>query len=616
MQLSNFEKDHVNGFRATEKIATMASVAYPDQGVPLEPPTITNTKPDDEEDDPDGLVFTGAGMWHSEVCSEIDLVGTPPPSIALEPLHEVPVAPTELLHPGMWCAPATFVQQPSPIMLSFVERESYTTDEKDTCAVSAHVETNKNVSDCAAPQNATAQVTRLEAVWLSLLLLFGAGFALGLQYATKLKAKLLDIAWCSVKVQLFFWTTLFWDTVAVYTVLPKEQTLPAVPRRIRRKVQRHCRQRKLLGSLFFCASSWLVLSDSVHDIYQGAQPAHPFVEARHRVLGTYRRIQSLERRLDLTPGTFLEWQKLQCKSWYDELYPQPAAANDAIDENEMEEFFDAYEDPPVDCEEFFDTHQTEGDTNYVSWDLLQLDSIYTPRMVIDCSSTTLTALDDPAALFSPSDRALQALQDDRLSDPSGFFTVANRVVSVILDTGASLGVSPFDSDFLEPPTPPSRPMFIGSMSSGLRITGIGKIDNTFTANDGTEVTLISDGYLVPQENARLCSPQRVLCKKRGIFGKFEGNEDAFSLLLEGAPPITVKYQKTSNLPVEEVLLGPQPEPTINLAGVMSEENQNLTTGQKLLLEWYARFGHQNFASIQRLMRFFPFTSQKLGAAAK
>jgi hypothetical protein len=49
---------------------------------------------------------------------------------------------------------------------------------------------------------------------------------------------------------------------------------------------------------------------------------------------------------------------------------------------------------------------------------------------------------------------------------------------------------------------------------------------------------------------------------------------------------------------------------------MSEENQNLTAGQKLLLEWHARFGHRNFASIQRLMRFFPFTSQKFGAAAK
>jgi hypothetical protein len=127
-------------------------------------------------------------------------------------------------------------------------------------------------------------------------------------------------------------------------------------------------------------------------------------------------------------------------------------------------------------------------------------------------------------------------------------------------------------------------MLIGRMSSGLRITGISKLINTFTANDGTSFMLISDGYLVPQANAGISSPQRVLCKKRGIFGKFEGHEDAFSLPLEGAPPITVKYLKTFNLNVAEVIPGSKPEPTINLAGVMSEENQNLTGGQKRLLE--------------------------------
>jgi hypothetical protein len=150
----------------------------------------------------------------------------------------------------------------------------------------------------------------------------------------------------------------------------------------------------------------------------------------------------------------------------------------------------------------------------------------------------------------------------------------------------------------------------------LEVNGIGKLVNTFTANDGTEVRLISDGYLIPKANARLCSPQRVLFQKRGIFGKFEGNEEEFSLLLEGSPPITVKYQRDSNLPVAMVLPGPQPQPTINMAGVLSEAHQSLTAGQKLLLEWHGRFGHRNFASIQRLLRLFPFTSQKFGAAAK
>jgi hypothetical protein len=156
-----------------------------------------------------------------------------------------------------------------------------------------------------------------------------------------------------------------------------------------------------------------------------------------------------------------------------------------------------------------------------------LDAIYVPRIVVDCSSPDLIHLDDddPAALLAPSSLALQALLDDRLSEPSGFFTWATRKVQFIPYTGASLGISPHYSDFLEPPTPPRRPMFICSMANGLEFTGVGKLVNIFTANDGSEVTLISDVYLVPKANARLCNLQRVLCHKRGIFGKFEGNEE-------------------------------------------------------------------------------------------
>jgi hypothetical protein len=65
-----------------------------------------------------------------------------------------------------------------------------------------------------------------------------------------------------------------------------------------------------------------------------------------------------------------------------------------------------------------------------------------------------------------------------------------------------------------------------------------------------------------------------------------------------------------------VIPGPQPQHTIKLAGVLSEANQNLTAGQKLLFKWHGRFGHCNLTSIQKLLRFFPFTSQKFCAAAK
>jgi hypothetical protein len=177
-----------------------------------------------------------------------------------------------------------------------------------------------------------------------------------------------------------------------------------------------------------------------------------------------------------------------------------------VEEDELETFFDSYAELPIDFEEFFDAQAIEAVENDSSWDVLKLDDIYVPRIVVDCLSPNSTHLDDPAALLAPSILALQALLDDRLSEPSGFFTWATRKVQVILDTVASLRISPHDGDFLEPPTPPRRPMFIGSTANGLEVTGIGKLVNTFTANDGSEVTLISDGYLVPKANARLYSP--------------------------------------------------------------------------------------------------------------
>jgi hypothetical protein len=111
-----------------------------------------------------------------------------------------------------------------------------------------------------------------------------------------------------------------------------------------------------------------------------------------------------------------------------------------VDDDELETFFDSYSHLPNDVEEFFDAQAIEAIENYSSSDVLKLDDIYVPRILVDCSSPDLTQLDDPAALLAPSSLALQAILDDRLSEPSGFFTWATRKVQVILDTRASLGI--------------------------------------------------------------------------------------------------------------------------------------------------------------------------------
>jgi hypothetical protein len=88
----------------------LASVTDPDQGVPIAPPTFTTVEPDNEDEDPYGLVFTGAGMWHCEVSYGSDLVTNQLPSTESVSVDYTVVALDELLNPGMWCSPTVLVQ--------------------------------------------------------------------------------------------------------------------------------------------------------------------------------------------------------------------------------------------------------------------------------------------------------------------------------------------------------------------------------------------------------------------------------------------------------------------------------------------------------------------------
>jgi hypothetical protein len=155
-------------------------------------------------------------------------------------------------------------------------------------------------------------------------------------------------------------------------------------------------------------------------------------------------------------------------------------------------------------------------------------------------------------------------------------------------------------------------MKLGGMANGIEIKGIGIIAWIFTAKDGTEVQIRTEAYYVPEAKQILLSPQRLFNKKKGIFGSYSGDEDKFELKLNDNPIISVPYDSRSALPIAEVLVGPEPEPTVNLTN-LEPGNQNLTGGQKLLLEWHYRFFHLNFQSLQNVLRRAPFVAKRFSA---
>jgi hypothetical protein len=109
------------------------------------------------------------------------------------------------------------------------------------------------------------------------------------------------------------------------------------------------------------------------------------------------------------------------------------------------------------------------------------------------------------------------------------------------------------------------------------------------------------------------SPQRLFNRERGVGGKFEGDESAFKLVFHNGPTLTVDYDEHNHLPIGYAIVGNQIPPIVNPQAnvlILDDANQNLTAGQKLLLQWYCRFGHLNLRRVQSILRVFPFSAVK------
>ena len=147
------------------------------------------------------------------------------------------------------------------------------------------------------------------------------------------------------------------------------------------------------------------------------------------------------------------------------------------------------------------------------------------------------------------------------------------------------------------------------MAQGLQIAGIGPVTWTFRNGNEEEVQIRSNCYYVPNAKVRLLSPQRLFNHERGVGGKFEGNESTFSLIFDnGGPTLTVEYDESNHLPIGYASVGCNPSPPVNPQAnllLLSEANQNLTAGQKILLQWHARFGHLNLRRVQAILRGVP-----------
>jgi hypothetical protein len=68
------------------------------------------------------------------------------------------------------------------------------------------------------------------------------------------------------------------------------------------------------------------------------------------------------------------------------------------------------------------------------------------------------------------------------------------------------------------------------------------------------------------------------------------------------------YDINTSLPIGYARTDDVPEPQVNV--MLTDESQNITQGQTLMLDWHNRFTHLNFARIQQVLCHVPFTPNK------
>jgi hypothetical protein len=123
-----------------------------------------------------------------------------------------------------------------------------------------------------------------------------------------------------------------------------------------------------------------------------------------------------------------------------------------------------------------------------------------------------------------------------------------NMVPIIIDSGTSVSISPYATDFIGD-IQPVQNVTLKGIAHGLRVAGIGTIQYKFLNDDGKEQTLTLRRCLhVPQCSVRLLCPQQIGAMT-GCFGNgFNATHTRPTLTVHGKPT-TLAYDTTSNLPL-------------------------------------------------------------------
>jgi hypothetical protein len=198
---------------------------------------------------------------------------------------------------------------------------------------------------------------------------------------------------------------------------------------------------------------------------------------------------------------------------------------------------------------------------------------------------------------------------DHVRHQSVYFSPKPDDYPIIIDTGASMSLTPCMDDFLGK-LDPSPVTELHGLNTTTKVYGIGTVSWSVRDVFGVVRVLKTKAYYVPDASIWLFSPQTYF--KSVASGSLLIHANSALLTIPDGTTLEFPYHHGSHLPY--MLTGPQPkigltyEDAITLGtpevgcymSVAAQVNQNITATQKDLLKWHWRLGHLHFSWLQRL----------------
>ena len=183
-------------------------------------------------------------------------------------------------------------------------------------------------------------------------------------------------------------------------------------------------------------------------------------------------------------------------------------------------------------------------------------------------------------------------------DPQGLLSAGTEDREAIVDTGASMVVTPYRDDFVV--YEPVEGAAMKGLSAGAKIEGKGVV-LWHVDIGGKVVPLQLRAVHIPTSTQRLLSPQQML---QELYPNAPMSQIGPSHLILHLAEGSVKCPyNNSNLPVLKLCCPPQTESLEALhACLLDENNHNIKAAQKELIRWHWKFGHFNLKGVQRILR--------------